>query len=79
MRCPHRCQRCGKHFVLRRNAGAYTIPRRCPKCRSLKIRFDAYEYARRLKRRRAACYCYAAHYPHRPGSLPDCDKNIRKD
>jgi predicted nucleic acid-binding Zn-ribbon protein len=70
---PHRCQDCGKHFSLRRICDTYVVARRCPQCGSARIRYDMYEYHRRIKRRRTeTCDCIGMPFPHRRASTPFC-------
>jgi hypothetical protein len=69
---PHRCLDCGKHFSMARPVTAYANTRKCPSCKSTRVRFDEYEYKRRLDRRKNTCCCDGLAFPHRPASTVFC-------
>ena len=69
---PHRCRNCKSHFSFRRPLQDYARQRRCPHCGSTNIRYDEYEWNRRLKRRQHVCRCYGVPFPHRKGSIVWC-------
>jgi DNA-directed RNA polymerase subunit RPC12/RpoP len=73
MRKPYRCLDCSKHFTKTRRPEQYVREPRCPRCRSKRVRYDEYEWKRRLARKRHVCLCSGAPYPHRKGSLVWCE------